>query len=89
MLTKLKSIMSDIEDYTQKDALKKQEGGTHYKKFRIQPAEFIHANSIPYLEGAVIKYLCRHRDKGGVTDLLKAKHYIDLIIQLEYKNLVP
>jgi hypothetical protein len=89
MLTKLKSIMSDIEDYTQKDALKKQEGGTHYKKFRIQPAEFIHANSIPYLEGAAIKYLCRHQDKGGVTDLLKAKHYIDLIIQLEYKNLVP
>jgi hypothetical protein len=89
MLTKLKSIMSDIEEYTQKDALKKQVGGTHYKKFRIEPAEFIHANNIPYLEGCAVKYLCRHRDKGGVTDLLKAKHYIDLIIQLEYKNLVP
>jgi hypothetical protein len=89
MIAKLKSLMSNIEELTQTDALKKQEGGTHYKNFRIQPAEFIHANSIPYLEGAAIKYLCRHRDKGGVTDLLKAKHYIDLIIQLEYKNLVP
>lgn len=89
MLTKLKSIMSDIEGIAQDNALKKQEGGTHYKKFRIQPAEFIYANSIPYLEGCAVKYLCRHRDKGGVTDLLKAKHYIDLIIQLEYKNLVP
>ena len=89
MIAKLKSFMHTIEEITQKDALQKQEGGTHYKKFRIQPAEFIHANSIPYLEGCAVKYLCRHRDKGGVTDLLKAKHYIDLIIQLEYKNLVP
>ena len=89
MIAKLKSFMHNIEELTQKDALQKQEGGTHYKKFRIQPAEFIHTNNIPYLEGCAVKYLCRHRDKGGVTDLLKAKHYIDLIIQLEYKNFMP
>lgn len=68
------------------DPLKHQEGGNHYKGYQIQPAEFMHANNIPYLEGCAIKYLCRHREKGGVEDLLKAKHYIDIIISLEYKN---
>lgn len=66
--------------------LKTQEGGDHYKGFSIQPAEFIHANDIPYLEGNIIKYVCRHRKKGGIEDLLKAKHHIDLIINFEYKN---
>lgn len=66
--------------------LNSQEGGDHYKHFPIQPAEFIHTNNIPYLEGNVIKYICRHNRKGGLEDLLKAKHYIDIIINLEYKN---
>lgn len=61
-----------------------QEGGSHYKDLTIQPVEFIHANKIGYLEGNVIKYVVRHRKKNGVEDLLKAKHYIDLLIQLEY-----
>ena len=64
--------------------LSRQEGGDHYKKYAVQPVEFIHANGIPFLEGNAIKYLMRHRDKGGVADLEKAKHYIDLLIELEY-----
>lgn len=60
-----------------------QVGGDHYKKLKIQPAEYIHANNIGYFEGNVIKYVSRWRDKNGVTDLEKAKHYIDLLIQLE------
>jgi hypothetical protein len=67
-------------------ALDKQEGGGHYKGFTIQPIEFIHLNDIPYIEGNVIKYICRHRQKNGLEDLLKAKHYIDLLIQLEYQK---
>ena len=67
-------------------ALDKQVSGSHYKQFKIQPAEFIHANTIGYLEGCAIKYLCRHRDKGGLEDLRKAQHYIDLLIDLEYRN---
>jgi len=66
--------------------LKRQEGGEHYKGYEIQPAEFIFTNNIPYLEGCALKYLCRHRQKGGVEDLMKAKHYIDIIIFMEYKN---
>ena len=67
-------------------ALERQEGGEHYKRYKIQPLEFIHANSLPYCEANIIKYICRHRDKNGLQDLLKARHYIDLIIELEYQN---
>lgn len=66
-------------------ALEKQVSGSHYKDFEIQPVEFIHRNNIPYIEGNVIKYISRWRDKGGLADLEKAKHYIDLLIELESK----
>ena len=64
-------------------ALKEQIGGQHYKSMPIQPVEYIHANNIPYLEGNVIKYVTRWRSKGGVDDLHKAKHYIDLLIEMD------
>jgi len=67
-------------------AIDVQEGGSHYKKCTIQPVEFIFANDIPFIEGNIIKYITRHRDKNGIEDLKKAKHYIDLLIELEYKN---
>ncbi len=52
------------------------------------------AGSIPYQSGAgattflasgtgVIKYLCRWRSKNGIADLEKARHYIDMLIELE------
>lgn len=70
----------------QQAPLQKQVGGDHYKKMKIQPVEFIFANQIPYLEGNVIKYISRWRDKGGMADLEKARHYIDLLIELEIKK---
>lgn len=82
----MSKLEDKINDLVVPDPLSRQEGGDHYKSMKIQAVEFIHANDIPYLEGCAIKYLCRHKVKGGVTDLLKAKHYIDLIISLEYKN---
>lgn len=60
-----------------------QVAGTHYKDMKIQPVEFIHANGIGYFEGNVIKYVSRWRTKGGKADLEKAKHYIELLLQLE------
>ena len=60
-----------------------QIGGGHYKTLKIQPVEYIHANNIPYFEGNVIKYVTRWRCKNGVQDLEKAKHYIQLLIDLE------
>lgn len=61
-----------------------QTGGDHYKDYLIQPVQFIHINGIPFIEGNVIKYVLRHRSKNGLEDLLKAKHYIDLLIEMEY-----
>lgn len=63
-----------------------QVAGDHYKKLKIQPVEYIHANNIGYFEGNVIKYVSRWRDKNGTTDLEKAKHYLELLIELEQKN---
>lgn len=63
-----------------------QIGGDHYKIYKIQPTEFIHSNSIPFIEGNIIKYVVRHKSKNGIEDLKKAKHYIDLLIKFEYEN---
>lgn len=68
------------------DPLKVQVQGAHYKGLRIQPVEYIHANDIPFCEGNVIKYVTRWRDKGGIKDLEKARHFIDLLINLESKK---
>lgn len=64
-------------------ALDKQHGGNHYKQFKIQPAEFCHKNAIPYLEATAIKYLCRWRLKGGIQDLDKAIHFIEMLKEFE------
>ena len=64
-------------------ALTKQVDGNHYKDLKIQPLEYIHANGIPFAEGCVIKYVSRWRSKGGIKDLEKAKHFIELLIELE------
>jgi len=65
-------------------AYKKQIGGNHYSKFKIQPSKFINDNKLLFAEGNAIKYICRHAHKGGKQDLLKAKHYIDMIIERDY-----
>lgn len=67
-----------------RSALSTQVGGNHYKSLAIQPVEYISKNNIPYLEGNVIKYVTRHASKGGRADLEKARHYIDLILELQY-----
>lgn len=64
-------------------ALDVQVAGNHYKDQAIQPVEYIHANNIGYMEGNVIKYVSRWRKKNGIADLEKAKHYIELLIELE------
>lgn len=60
-----------------------QVGGSHYK-MPIQPIEFIYKNNLDFLQGNVIKYVARFRHKNGKEDLLKAKHYIELLMELEY-----
>lgn len=64
-------------------ALDTQVGGSHYKDMAIQPVEYIHRNGIGFVEGAVIKYVSRWRQKNGVEDLKKARHMLDLLIEME------
>ena len=67
-------------------ALDVQIGGDHYKTLKIQPMEYIFANEIPFAEGNAIKYITRHASKGGIEDLNKAIHYLQLIKELRYGN---
>lgn len=72
----------EFEDLKEESPLDSQVGGDHYKK-AIQPIEYIHANKLPFIEGNVVKYITRWRDKNGLEDLIKIKQYIDLLIHLE------
>ena len=64
-------------------ALKQQVGGDHYSKLAIQPVEYITKNKLSYLQGTIIKYVTRYKDKGGVEDVSKAMHSIKILIELE------
>jgi hypothetical protein len=61
------------------NAMSKQVAGDHYSKLKIQPVEYIMQNGLDYLQGNVIKYITRFRDKAGVQDLDKAIHYIEML----------
>lgn len=67
----------------QPNSLEVQVGGNHYKELPIQPVQYIYENGIGYFEGNVIKYVTRWRSKGGIADLEKAKHYIEMLIEFE------
>ena len=58
-----------------------QVGGDHYKKMNIQPIDFILANDLGFCEGNIIKYICRYKEKGGLKDIEKIKHYCDILIE--------
>ena len=60
-----------------------QIGGTHYKKHAIQPWDYIIANNLGYLEGNIVKYISRLKDKGGVEDILKVSHYAQKLIEVQ------
>lgn len=69
--------------YGKVPASERQEGGNHYMKLAIQPAQYVHDNRIPYLEGSVIYYVTRWCDKNGIADIKKAIHTLELIVELE------
>lgn len=67
-------------------ATDEQIGGNHYKVMPIQPIEFIVKNNIPFMEGNIIKYICRHRSKNKAEDIKKVIHYCKLILEFEYNE---
>lgn len=68
----------------ERSSLDTQIGGDHYRRFVIQPVEFIIKNKLPFAEGNIIKYVCRHPDKGGEEDVRKVIHYAEHILQFKY-----
>ena len=87
------TTVQEIEDYMrslnlpekapQKGANSKQVSGSHYSDKEIQPWDYIYANNLCYFTGNCVKYVSRWKDKGGVDDLKKARHYLDKLIELE------
>lgn len=65
-------------------ALDVQVGGNHYRQFAIQPSEYCQKNKLTWCEANVVKYVSRHRFKGGAEDINKAIHYLQLLKELEY-----
>lgn len=62
-------------------ASQQQIGGNHYTKLAIQPMHYSLANKLNAAQHTIIKYVTRYPDKGGIEDLLKARHTIDLLIE--------
>jgi len=64
-------------------AIDKQIGGNHYKSFAIAPIEFITKNKLSFIQGCIVKYICRYDKKNGKEDLDKIIHYCELLKELE------
>ncbi len=72
------------------DANKRQVGGNHYEKLKIQPWDAMQAWSThdefcAYLKLTAIKYLAR--DKNGLEDIQKAAHYLEKLIEVTHEHL--
>ena len=80
-----KGIINNKVKLGELSSLLKQVGGNHYKKMTIQPAEFINKNKLLFAEGNAIKYICRHSEKGGIQDIDKAIHYLEMVKERDYK----
>lgn len=66
------------------DAPREQVGGGHYKRMKIDVFEFAEANGLTFMAATAVKYICRHQDKNGKEDLLKAMHTIRRMIDYYY-----
>ena len=57
----------------------------YYRK-GIETTDYIQSHSMNYLEGNIIKYVTRYKDKGGLEDLKKAEWYLTRLIKQEENN---
>lgn len=53
----------------------------HYNKGKIEVIDFILDQGLGFLEGNIVKYVCRYELKGGAEDLRKARFYLDRLIK--------
>lgn len=72
-----------MNEEQQENSWNTQQGGDHYKKLAIQPMQYSMANKLNPLQHTVIKYVTRYKDKGGILDLRKSIHCLEMLIQWE------
>ena len=77
-------LMKGTYEYEYGKATDEQVGGSHYKDCAIQPIDYIVKNKLDFLEGNVVKYITRHKEKDGPEDIKKVIHYAQLILELTY-----
>lgn len=65
-------------------AWSRQEAGSHYTDMAIQPFEYSMKNKLDPLQHTAIKYITRFRQKGGIEDLKKAIHCVEMLMEFEY-----
>ncbi len=58
----------------------------YYKRGNIEVTDFILDQSMSFLEGNIVKYLVRHKEKSGINDLRKARWYLDKLIEEQLKH---
>ena len=68
-----------MSDNEREKPLDKQVGGKHYLKYRMQPVDAIRKTNLDFVRGNILKYLVRYKDKNGVEDLKKARHYAEIL----------
>jgi len=53
---------------------------SYYKK-GIETTDYIVSHDMNYVEGNIIKYVTRYKEKNGLQDLLKAEWYLNRLIK--------
>ena len=53
-------------------------GGDHYSKMKVEPIRLIEVMQLDFVQGNIVKYISRYKNKGGVEDLRKARHYCEI-----------
>ncbi len=56
---------------------------SYYQKGSIEVTDYITSNEMSFIEGNIIKYVTRYKDKSGIQDLRKARWYLDKLIQTQ------
>jgi hypothetical protein len=64
-------------------ANERQVGDSHYKGFPIEHWDFVLMHKMPYMEAQIFKYVLRWKEKNGLEDLRKAKHFLEKLIEYE------
>ena len=71
-----------MEGYTLMDIISPD----YYKRGNIEVTDFIIDQSMSFLEGNIVKYLARYKEKSGIEDLRKARWYLEKLIQEQVKH---